>query len=119
MSLFQHQYATIEEAWAQPMFSPSIVNRYKSQEPSSQQESQDPSDQDIKRALNATYQTKGIDGIKAILDSAIIRDIQTEALKQYQQKRAVHPRTSVDLTREEWMYVILGLFAIMFAVDSL
>ena len=118
MTLFQHQYATIEEAWGQPMFSPSIVNRYKSQEPT-RQESEDPSDQEIKRALNATYQTKGIDGIKAILDTAIVRDIQAEALKQYQQKRSTQHRTSFDLTREEWMYVILGLFAIMFAVDSL
>lgn len=119
MSVFQHQYATIEEAWGQPVFSPSIVNRFKDEGPPTDSSvSQEPTEQVVKRYLNTAYQTKGIEGIKPILDDAIVRDIQAEALKKYQQSVSKQ-RTSFDLTRDEWMYVILGLFAIMFALDSL
>lgn len=122
MSLFQNQYASIEEAWGQPIFSPSIVNRYKTQAPPQPLAATpigpaEATDEAVIRRLNETYRTKGIAGVKPLLDAAIIRDIQSDAIVQRYNKPSA-AFESINLSREDWMYVLLGLFAILFAMDS-
>ena len=116
MSLFQNQYALIEEVWNQPAFSPTIVNRYKEMQHATGA-TEEPTDQMVKRALNDKYKVQGIGGVKSLLDAAIIRDIQSEALVNYQAANA--PKGyALDFTSEDYMYILLGLFAILFALDS-
>lgn len=122
MSVFQHQYATIDEAWGQPLFSPTIVNRYKEAPDqnlqASSQASQEPSEQAIRRYLNAQYTKGGIEGVKRILDPAIIRDIQAEWARKHETTTSPLSSLSLNLERDDWLYVMLGLFALLFALDS-
>lgn len=121
MSLFQNHYALIDEVWNQPVFSPSIVNRFKEQGNAAPDLAMtvEPSDQMVKRALNQKYKVDGIVGVKPLLDDAIIRDIQSEALARHltRSQNGLLGYT-LDLSKEDYMYILLGLFAILFALDS-
>lgn len=114
MSVFQTQFAMIDEAWGQPMFAPSIVNKYKSQSPV-EKESSEPADVMARRILNDAYRTGGIGAVKKVLDPAIVRDIQAEVVRKQTGGMSLF---SYDLSKEDWVYVLLGLFTLMFVIDS-
>lgn len=114
MSVFQTQFALIDEAWGQPMFAPSIVNKYKNQGPVVK-ESTEPADVMARRVLNDKYTAGGIGAVKQLLDPAIVRDLQAEVTRADAKGGMVIP---FDLTKEDWVYVLLGLFTLMFVVDS-
>jgi hypothetical protein len=102
MSYFQTQYALIEDVWTKP--NTNIPPVTKAPEAT------------IKRTLNTVYTEQGIAGVKVYLDPVIIRDIQAEALAQH---RAVkHTSFNLDLSKDDWVYVLLGLFAILFVIDT-
>lgn len=108
MSLFQSQYALIEEVWTNSPKAKHVISKVL--------ETPDSPDTVTRRTLNTTYREQGIAGVKQYLDPSIVRDIQAEALAHH---RAVkHTSFSLELTRDDWVYVLLGLFAILFAVDS-
>ena len=113
--MFQNQYALIEEVWNQPVFSPTIVNRYKEAQKVSGSTAE-PTDLMVRRALNDKYKVSGLAGVKQLLDDAIVRDIQSEALV----KTRANTTTgyTLQLSKEDYMYILLGLFAILFALDS-
>jgi hypothetical protein len=114
MSVFQTQFALIDEAWGQPMFAPSIVNKHKSQGPV-EKDSSEPGDVAARRILNETYRVGGIGAVKKVLDPAIVRDIQAEVVRKQSSSASMFP---YDLTKEDWVYVLLGLFTLMFVIDS-
>lgn len=114
MSVFQTQFASLDEAWGQPMFAPSIVNKHKSQSPV-EKESSEPADVTARRILNDKYRTGGVGAVKQVLDPAIIRDIQAEVVRKQTTSASLFP---YDLSKEDWVYVLLGLFTLMFVIDS-
>lgn len=120
MSLFQNHYALIEEVWNQPIFSPTIVNRYKQAQSTPQNTSQNTpivtnaEPETIRRILNESYKTRGIAGVKPYLDDAIIRDLKSEGLQVSRGTGLLE----INLSKEDYIYVLLGLFAILFALDS-
>lgn len=114
MSVFQTQFAMIDEAWGQPMFAPSIVNAHKAQAPV-EKESSEPGDVMARRVLNDSYRVGGIGAVKRILDPAIVRDIQAEVVRKQATSASLFP---YDLSKEDWVYVLLGLFTLLFVIDT-
>lgn len=121
MSVFQAQYASIEDAWNMP-FSPTIVNKFKNtgyQQQILQSEgtpviSSEGETATARRYINELYQNKGVKGVMQLLDPAIIRDI----LASHSTTPASTSWGNVtDLTQDQLMYVLLGLFALLFAID--
>lgn len=112
MSIFQTHFALIEDAWNMRI-SPSITNSYKVQP------LENPPDEaaNVRRYLNETYKKNGIQGVRQIIDDVIVRDLV------YFQKPKPKPRTSLlpsisTVTQEQWMYVLLGLFTLLFVFDA-
>lgn len=126
MSVFATQYASIDEAWGLSSFAPAIVNPYK--QPGIQSQILDnttgeslaavPQDQIVRRFINDEYKTRGIEGVKRLLDPAIIRDIQTPVAQHLAMSKTSTSAFSIPkLNQDEWMYVLLALFALMFAIE--
>ena len=111
MSLFQTQYALIEEVWTDPpkhvidhgisKFVPDVTKVPEAT---------------IKHTLNTIYNEQGLAGVKHYVDPSIIRDIQAEALAIHRSTK--HTSFNLELSKDDWVYVLLGLFAILFAVDT-
>ena len=100
------QYALIAEVWKDPIVTTTQETTAKvSTAPA-----------DIRRTLNTIYTEQGIAGVKLYLDASIVRDIQAEALAKHRATK--HTNFSLELSKDDWVYVLLGLFAILFAVDS-
>jgi hypothetical protein len=99
------QYALIEEVWKDPIVTTQETATKVNTAPA-----------DIKRTLNTVYTEQGIAGVKRYLDPSIVRDIQAEALTKH--RAAKHTNFSLELSKDDWVYVLLGLFAILFAIDS-
>ena len=106
MSLFQSQYALIEEVWTGQVgpAQPHVTNETKAP------------GYEIRRTLNTLYKEQGIAGVKQYLDPSIVRDLQAEALTRHLATK--HTSFNFELSRDDWVYVLLGLFAILFALDS-
>lgn len=114
MSLFQSQYALIEEVWKD-------TSQHTTRHPIHHDVTKalattESSDAITRRTLNTTYQEQGIAGVKQYLDPSIVRDIQAEALARHFATK--HTSFNLELSKDDWVYVLLGLFAILFAVDS-
>jgi hypothetical protein len=104
------QYALIEEVWRDipfPVTTTTAKTTTLDQENSA----------NVKRTLNKVYTQQGIAGVKRYLDPSIVRDIQAEALAQHRKTRHAN-YFSLELSKDDWVYVLLGLFTILFAIDS-
>lgn len=102
------QYALIEDVWKDPL--PSILDK------TSPRVTNETTVPDVRRTLNTIYMEQGIAGVKQFVDPSIIRDIQAEALAKHRLTK--HTHLSLELSKDDWVYVLLGLFAILFAVDT-
>jgi hypothetical protein len=123
MSMFQTQYALIDDAWGAP-FSPTIENKYKDSAYQAQilnKTEQNPhvapdNEAVVKRFLNDLYKKEGVDGVVTLLDPAIVRDIRA-----HHTSLTTTPDPVVhmpELTQEQWLFVLLGIIALIYALDT-
>jgi hypothetical protein len=127
MSVFQTQYANIDEAWSTPEIAPKIQNPYKDSGIQNQtlhdSPSDIPTDATVKRYLSETYTKGGVGSVTKLLDPAIIRDIQTPVLQRCQsiQEGRQYGKSYWEipnLTQEEYLYILLAVFALLFVLES-
>jgi hypothetical protein len=107
-------YASIDEAWGEGnSLAVAIPNPYK--QPNfahqlQQQANQTPAQPSVRRILTTAYMRHGLPGVMPYLDPAIVRDIKHTSV--YSGKK--HNWWEND---QQMMFVLLALFAILFAVD--
>jgi hypothetical protein len=115
-------FADIEEAWGMSTLAPTLVNPY--QDPLYQTtvlrsgtapiapEQLDA--KSVRRHLTDAYRAGGLEGALPYLDPAIIRDIQASS----KGRRADSFLAALDsMNPDDTMYLILALFALLFALD--
>lgn len=108
------KYASIDEAWgASSVISRPLPNPFKDvgvQQDVLGQTPAEPDDPSVRRKLSRAYQMEGLRGVLPYIDPVILRDLRTPI-------RHPEPRPWMDLEKEDLLYIVLALFAVLFAID--
>lgn len=116
--MFSHPYATIDEAWStpssfKPFHTPPLVKKHDEFKDAGVRQSLlkhqpvQPSHVFIKKFLSKVYITEGVQGILKYMSPCMVRDLCMRA--SY--------RRSFDLSIDELLYALLGMFALLLAID--
>lgn len=103
--------AAIPNKMTDPSYQAQVLERVPEQSPSSLKYA------NVKRFITNTFLTKGIAGVKELIDPAIIRDIQTAAAVQATTKQ--RKGTAMDFDVDTYVFMLISSLVLLILVDTM
>lgn len=103
--------APIPNKMTDPSYQTQVLERVPEQSPSTLQAA------NVKRFITNTFLTKGIAGVKELIDPAIIRDIQTAAAVQATTKQ--RKGTAMDFDVDTYVFMLISSLVLLILVDTM